>query len=250
VRDYDAVFPTTEAGLLKLPGVGPYTAAAIAAIAFNQLAVVVDGNIERVMARLHAVAEPLPAAKSRLRQLAAVLTPVERPGDYAQAVMDLGASICTPRRPKCMLCPWQGRCAGKTQADVLPRRSPKKERATRRAIAYWITDAAGAVLLRRRAEAGLLGGMIEVPSGAWIEAVMPDEVSAREAAPVAISKGRLLPGLVHHTFTHFHLELLVLAGHASGHRLEEGLWCSLEKLSDQALPSLIKKVVAHAMLHS
>ncbi len=250
VRDYDAAFPTTEAALVKLPGVGPYTAAAIVAIAFNQPAVVVDGNVERVMARLYAVDEPLPAAKPRFHQLAAILTPAERPGDYAQAVMDLGATICTPRRPKCMLCPWQGRCAGKARADVLPRRAPKKERPTRRAIAYWITGADGAVLLRRRAEAGLLGGMIEVPSSDWAEAAMPDERSAREGVPIAISNGRLLPGLVRHTFTHFHLELLVLAGRASGHRLKEGFWCPLERLGDQALPSLIKKVVLHAARHA
>ena len=250
VRDFDSAFPTTEAALVKLPGVGSYTAAAVAAIAFNQPAVVVDGNVERVMARLYAVDEPLPAAKPRLRRLAAVLTPMERPGDYAQAVMDLGATICTPRRPKCVLCPWQGRCAGKLQADVLPRRSPKKARPTRRAIAYWITNADGAVLLRRRAEAGLLGGMIEVPSGPWIESAMPDQTSAQEDAPIAISNGRLLPGLVRHTFTHFHLELLVLAGRASDHRLNEGFWCALEKFGDQALPSLIKKVVLHATRHA
>ena len=249
VRDHDSIFPTTEAALLKLPGIGPYTAAAISAIAFDKSATVVDGNVERVMARLFTVDEPLPAAKPQLRKLAAVLTPTDRPGDYAQAVMDLGATICTPRSPKCVNCPWQSRCAGKAQADSLPRRSPKKARPTRRAIAYWITDRDGAVLLRRRAETGLLGGMTEVPSGAWIEASMPGETSARNGAPIALTNARLLPGLVRHTFTHFHLELLVLAGHARDDALKEGFWCPLDKLGDQALPSLVKKVVTHATRH-
>ena len=250
VRDYDAAFPSTEAALVKLPGIGPYTAAAVAAIAFDRRAVVVDGNVERVMARLFAVNEPLPGVKPQLRDLAATLTPAERSGDYAQAVMDLGATICTPRSPKCMICPWQKRCAGKSRSDVLPRRSPKKSRPTRRAIAYWITDNDGAVLLRRRADVGLLGGMVEVPSGTWNEASMPDERSAHKEAPIAISNGRLLPGLVLHTFTHFHLELLVLAGRASDHTLQERFWCPLEKLGDHALPSLIKKVVSHAVKHA
>ena len=249
VSEHFSQFPTTEAALAKLPGIGAYTAAAIAAIAFDRPAVVVDGNVERVMARIYSVSDPLPGIKPHLKALAAGLTPAERPGDYAQAVMDLGATICTPRSPKCVICPWQNLCVGKTDADTLPRRLPKKERPTRRAIAYWITNRDGEVLLRRRPESGLLGGMIEIPSGDWREAPMPSENWAHKNSPVPLVDGRLLSGIVRHTFTHFHLEFHVIAGRARNDVLNEGIWCALEKLGDHALPSLMKKVVAHAMKH-
>ena len=249
VREHAAQFPTTEAALAKLPGIGAYTSAAIAAIAFDRPAVVVDGNVERVMARMYAVKDPLPGIKPKLKALAAGLTPSERHGDYAQAVMDLAATICTPRRPKCVICPWQHLCVGKTHAEALPRRLPKKERPTRRAIAYWITNGDGEVLLRRRPESGLLGGMIEVPSGDWREAPMPSENSAHKNAPMILSKGRLLPGIVRHTFTHFHLEFHIIAGRALDETLDEGFWCALEKLGDHALPSLMKKVATRAIKH-
>jgi A/G-specific adenine glycosylase len=249
VREHAGNFPTTEAALVKLPGIGAYTAAAIAAIAFDRPAVVVDGNVERVMARIYAVDDPLPGIKPQLKALAAGLTPSERAGDYAQAVMDLGAMICTPRRPKCAICPWLQQCAGKAHADTLPRRLPKKERPTRRAIAYWITNSGGEVLFRRRPESGLLGGMIEVPSSDWREAPMPSENFANKNAPSPLLEGRLLPGVVRHTFTHFHFEFHVVAGRASDKKPKEGFWCALEKLGDHALPSLMKKVVVHAMKH-
>ena len=166
-------FPNDEAGLRLLPGIGAYTAAAIAAIAFGRRAVVVDGNVERVIARMFAVREPLPGSKGKLYELADRLTPESRAGDYAQAVMDLGATVCTPRGPKCLLCPWKQACAGRDEAEGLPRRAPKPERPTRRGIAFWITRPDGACLLRRRPEKGLLGGMIEVPSTEWMEGAMP-----------------------------------------------------------------------------
>ena len=247
VNEHSAQFPTTEAALAKLPGIGSYTSAAIAAIAFDQPSVVVDGNVERVMARMYAVDDPLPGIKPQLKALAARLTPPDRPGDYAQAVMDLGATICTPRRPKCVICPWQVRCSGKTYADTLPRRLPKKERPIRRAIAYWITNGDGEILLCRRPERGLLGGMIEIPSGEWREIPMPSESSAYENSPVPLLGGQLLLGIVRHTFTHFHLEVNVIAGRARDETLNEGFWCKLEKLGDHAMPSLMKKIVTHAI---
>ena len=246
VGEHGAVFPSTEEALLRLPGIGRYTAAAMVAIGFNRKAVVVDGNVERVMARLYAVDDPLPQIKPRLRECAAGLTPGHRAGDYAQAVMDLGATICTPRRPKCDICPWQSRCVGKKHADDLPRRSITKNRPIRRAIAYCITNSNGSILLRRRSETGLLGGMVEVPSSAWLEASVPDKKVAKLHSPLALASSRMLPGIVRHTFTHFHLELLVLAGRARQESISEGFWCPLEKLEDHALPTLMKKIIDHA----
>ena len=179
------VFPQSAAELQKLPGIGPYTAAAIAAIAFGEPATPVDGNIERVVARLFAVRQPLPAAKSELRRLAATLTPARRPGDFAQAMMDLGAAICTPRRPSCLVCPVQSDCAANARGieASLPLRAARAERPMRLGIAFVALREDGSVLLRRRAEAGLLGGMLEVPSTAW-EDLLPPAKEALRAAPL------------------------------------------------------------------
>ncbi|MGQ9367198.1 A/G-specific adenine glycosylase [Azospirillum sp. A39] len=244
-------FPDTESGLLDLPGVGAYTAAAVAAIAFDRPATVVDGNVERVVARLFAVEEPLPAVKPKLRALAATLTPRRRPGDYAQAMMDLGSGVCTPRRPKCMLCPLAEACAARAAgvADALPRKVAKADKPTRRGVAYWLTNPEGAVLLRRRAEDGLLGGMTEVPSTAWAEGAPPPESRWRGAAPAAAA-WRPLPGIVRHTFSHFHLELGVVVARAGADwAAADGFWVPLDRLGDQALPSVMRKVVRHALAH-
>jgi A/G-specific adenine glycosylase len=239
-------FPESEVELRALPGIGDYTAAAIAAIAFDQAATPVDGNVERVMARLFAHAEPLPDAKPALRRLAASLTPARRAGDYAQAVMDLGATLCTPRKPRCILCPWRSACRGRAQGivEALPARRAKGEKPTRRGIAFWAVRPDGAVLLRRRPEMGLLGGMMEVPSTLWREAPW-DEDEAKAHAPVR-AKWRPLAGVVRHSFTHFHLELAVLAGEVPAGFAKGGSWVKLEDLPTQALPTLMKKVVAHA----
>ena len=164
-----AGFPDDPAALRALPGIGDYTAAAIAAIAFDRRTAAIDGNVERVVARLYAVREPLPAAKPRLRALAAALVPQQRAGDFAQALMDLGATICTPRRPRCVLCPWRACCAAAAAglADAIPARTEKPERPLRYGVAFWLTRGDGAVLLRRRPEKGLLGGMTEIPSTPW-----------------------------------------------------------------------------------
>jgi A/G-specific adenine glycosylase len=239
-------FPDSESELLKLPGIGPYTAAAVAAIAFGRPAAVVDGNVERVVARLFAVETPLPAAKAELRALAANLTPEERPGDYAQAMMDLGATLCLPRAPRCGRCPLAGYCAARAAgaAEGLPRRSPRPPRPTRRAVAFWAVDPAGAVLLRRRPETGLLGGMMELPSTEWREAAW-DEAEALARAPLA-ARWTELPGIVRHTFTHFHLEARVWAGR-SGHAPAAGRWVALDDLGAEALPSVMRKIVRHAL---
>lgn len=244
---HGGVFPGTEEELRALPGIGAYTAAAIAAIAFDRKATPADGNFERVFARLHAVETPLPDAKPILRGLAAALTPDRRPGDHAQAVMDLGATICTPRSPKCMACPWHEPCEARRLgiATELPRKNPKKPKPTRRGIAFWAVTQDGSVLLRRRAESGLLGGMMEVPSTDWTEA----DFALAEAAKGAPVKGawRALPGLVRHTFTHFHLELAVAAASVPAQPVTGGVWVPLDRLGEHALPTVMKKIVTHAL---
>ncbi len=204
VADHGGQFPGTEAGLRSLPGIGPYTAAAIAAIAFDAPAVVVDGNVERVVARLHAVQAPLPAAKPALVALAAGLTPQQRPGDFAQAMMDLGATVCTPRKPACGLCPLRAPCAARAAgiAESLPRKSLKPAKPTRRGIAYVAVRADGAVLLETRPARGLLGGMLGFPGSDWC-------VDPAPALPLD-ADWRPAPSAVRHTFTHFHLDLAVL----------------------------------------
>lgn len=238
-------FPDTEAGLRELPGIGPYTAAAIAAIAFGRAATPVDGNIERVMARLFAVAAPMPDSKPLLKAYAARLTPDARAGDYAQAVMDLGATICTPRAPACGLCPWRADCRAYAEGltETLPRRAPKAPRPVRRAVAYWMTRRDGHVLLRRRPETGLLGGMMEVPSGPWEET--PE---FRDNPPVA-ADWTALPGVVEHGFTHLQLELQVKAARIDGRTTLGGVWIPVEAFGDHALPTLTRKVVRHVMAH-
>jgi len=251
VRDeHGGRFPETEEGLLALPGIGPYTAAAIAAIAFNLPATPVDGNFERVMARMHAVETPLPDAKPELKQLAAALTPEHRPGDYAQAVMDLGATICTPRKPKCLTCPWSQPCAGRIAgiAEELPKKKKKAPKPTRRGTAFWITNGRGEILLRRRPPRGLLGGMVEIPSSEWREEDQPLNRALAEA-PVR-TRWIKLPGLVRHTFTHFHLELEIYRGRATGSKPIDCFWHPVEKMGEAGLPSVMAKIVKHVLRHT
>ena len=238
-------FPDDVAGLRALPGIGDYTAAAIAAIAFDRREAAVDGNVERVVARLFAVREAMPAAKPRLRALARELVPPLRAGDFAQAMMDLGATICTPRRPRCVLCPWRESCAARAGgfAEDLPPRAEKPERPLRQGIVFWLTRSDGAVLLRRREEKGLLGGMIEVPSTPWRESPWGDaEALAHAPAKASWTK---LPGTVHHGFTHFPLDLAIFA--ATTEAPPDGIWARPEEFKDYAFPTLTKKVVRHAL---
>jgi A/G-specific adenine glycosylase len=229
-------FPDTEEALRRLPGIGPYTAAAIAAIAFDRPATVVDGNVERVMARLFAVETPLPAAKAGLAALAARLTPHHRPGDHAQAVMDLGATICTPRRPACGLCPWAEPCRARAMGIVseLPRRTPKTERPLRRGHAYIARRSDGAWLLERRPARGLLGGMLGWPGSDWSETPEP--------APPLDADWRMLPAEVRHTFTHFHLRLsLHVATVGPAATPARGRFVPRESFRPSDLPTVMRK---------
>ena len=242
-------FPDSEADLRALPGIGAYTAAAVAAIAFDRPATPVDGNVERVVARLFAVEAPLPRAKPALRRLASGLTPNRRPGDFAQATMDLGATVCTPRSPRCGHCPLAADCAAFRAgiAGELPRREPRAPRPTRYGTAFWAIRPDGAVLLRRRPESGLLGGMMEVPSTQWAEA--RPGCRALSDAP-ARADWRPVPGRVRHTFTHFQLELEILSGAVEDWRRAAGVWSPVSRLGEHALSSVMKKVVRHALAHA
>jgi A/G-specific adenine glycosylase len=246
VADFHGRFPEEEAALRKLPGIGRYTAAAIAAIAFNKRAAPVDGNVERVLARVFGVDEPLPAAKRKLAALAEALVPARRPGDFAQALMDLGATICTAKSPRCLLCPWQKPCVAHAQGltDVLPRRVQKRAKPLRRGIAFYLERADGAVLLRKRAETGLLGGLWELPSTPWDEKA-PSPAQARKLAPLR-ARWTAAPGVVRHSFTHFDLELEVWRARTKDGASAEGRFVSPRDLHAIALSNLMKKALAHA----
>jgi len=251
VADYQGRFPDSEQELRLLPGIGDYTAAAITAIAFDRKAVVMDGNIERVVARLFAEKEPLPKAKPALKRLTETITTEHRPGDFAQAMMDLGATICTPRNPKCLSCPLSNGCIAAHQgiAETLPNKTQKTAKPTRRGIAFWLSRPDGAVLLRQRPDKGLLGGMLEVPSSPWQPVPMPKLVDVQEAAPLATTMAQL-PGMVKHTFTHFHLELAVARGQVPDQPVTNPCrWVPIERLGDEALPTVMRKIAQHAMRH-
>jgi A/G-specific adenine glycosylase len=246
---HNGVFPSQVEALRKLPGIGPYTAAAIASIAFGLRAVVVDGNVERVVSRLHAVEEPLPAAKPLITRLADDLTPQLRPGDFAQAMMDLGATLCTPRSPSCGVCPFLGRCAAQKQGapETYPRKTPKAEKMTRRGAAFVVLKPSGALLVRTRPPKGLLGGMTEVPTTDWA----PQGAFPRDGigAPMPADWQRV-PDVVRHVFTHFPLELLVhkavvaeTTAAPSGYR-----WIAQEEIAGEAFPTLFRKVLGAAGL--
>jgi A/G-specific adenine glycosylase len=244
VERHGGRFPHAPVELRRLPGIGDYTAAAIAAIAFDHRAAAVDGNVERVVARLFAVREPLPEAKPRLRSLAAALVPESRAGDFAQALMDLGAVLCTPRRPRCVLCPWRGCCAAAAAgiAETVPAQVGKPERPLRYGVLFWLRREDGAVLLRRRPEKGLLGGMIELPSTPWREA--PWSADEAVAAAPTTTEWCQLPGIVQHGFTHFRLELALLAG--TTREPIDGIWATSKEFARYALPTLTTKAIRHA----
>ena len=249
--DLGGVFPDHEAALLKLPGIGPYTAAAITAIAFDRPANVVDGNVERVMARVHNLRDPLPGVKTEIKRVAAELVPRKRCGDYAQALMDLGATVCTPKSPKCMLCPVSEVCAGRVAGDpeVLPVRAAKMEKPVRYGVAFLLTRPDGSVFLRRREDRGLLGGMMEVPSTPWIVArgeTLPwANDNFLDHAPT-VANWQALSEEVRHTFTHFHLRLSVVTARSRARKIPggvDGVWADAGRLGDYALPSVMKKVI-------
>ena len=263
LRDHGGAFPDTEEGLRSLPGIGPYTAAAISAIAFGRRTMPVDGNIERVVSRLFAVEEPLPQAKPLIKQLAATLLDVRtgdgksrtgdgksRAGDSAQALMDLGSSICTPKKPACALCPLNEDCAARARGDQesYPRKTPKKSGALRRGAAFVVTRG-DQLLVRSRAEKGLLGGMTEVPGSDWRAA--QDDKAALAQAPVlkGIARWHRKAGVVNHVFTHFPLELVVYTARVPARtRAPQGMrWVPVATLGEEALPNVMRKAIAHGL---
>jgi A/G-specific adenine glycosylase len=253
-RDHGGVFPDTEQGLRALPGIGPYTAAAISAIAFGRRTMPVDGNIERVVSRLFAVEAPLPQAKPLIQALATTLLGAgdanSRAGDSAQALMDLGSSICTPKKPACALCPLNGDCLARARGDqeTFPRKVAKKTGALRRGAAFVVTRGAE-LLVRTRGEKGLLGGMTEVPTSDWSAGL--DDSSALKQAPAlrGVARWHRKAGVVTHVFTHFPLELVVYSAKVAARtRAPAGMrWVPVATLQDEALPNVMRKVIAHGL---
>jgi A/G-specific adenine glycosylase len=253
-RDHGGVFPDTEEGLRALPGIGPYTAAAIAAIAFDRRTMPVDGNIERVVSRLFAVEEPLPKAKPLIQQLATTLLDTgdekSRAGDSAQALMDLGSSICTPKKPACALCPLNDDCVSRAHGDqeTFPRKAAKKTGALRRGAAFVVTRG-DELLVRTRPEKGLLGGMTEVPGSDWL-AAQNDKAALKQAPTLkGAARWHRKAGVVTHVFTHFPLELAVYTATVPAPaRPPEGMrWVPIATLGDEALPNVMRKVIAHGL---
>ncbi len=250
LREHGGIFPDHEEGLRTLPGIGPYTAAAIAAIAFDRRTMPVDGNIERVVSRLFAVEEALPQAKPLIQQLAPTLLGPSRAGDSAQALMDLGASICTPKKPACALCPFSDDCAGRARGDQesFPRKAPKKTGALRSGAAFVVTRG-DELLVRSRPEKGLLGGMTEVPTSDWLAG--QDDATALEQAPSlkGVARWHRKAGVVTHVFTHFPLELAVYTATVPPRtRAPEGMrWVPVATLADEAFANVMRKVVAHGL---
>jgi A/G-specific adenine glycosylase len=243
--EHAGVFPDTEEGLRALPGIGDYTSAAVAAIAFNRQSAVMDGNVERVISRLYAIDAPLPGSKPAMKARVAELTPADRPGDFAQAMMDLGATICTPKRPTCALCPFRDDCLAFVEHDPerFPVKAAKKEKPVRLGAAFVAVTPDGEVLLRRRVASGLLGGMTEVPTTAWTSRI--DGGSTADHAP--FEAGWEACGVVTHVFTHFELRLSVFRAQTPKVAADDGWWEPVTNLDNQALPTVMKKAITQAI---
>jgi A/G-specific adenine glycosylase len=239
--ELDGRFPDTAEALRKLPGVGPYTAGAIAAIAFDEPQLAMDANAERVLARYFGIEESLSTAKPRLRVLGQALVPQQRAGDFAQALMDLGSAICTPKRPACMSCPWFADCVAHKRGiqELLPVKAARPARPLKRGAAFVARDASGAVLLMRRPEKGLLGGMMQPPLGPWSEA-FPSSAEALTQAPFK-ARWKKRTGVVRHGFTHFELEIEVYRADVASRPDTDGRW--VRDLSRAALPTVMRKIV-------
>ncbi|MDJ0613700.1 MAG: A/G-specific adenine glycosylase [Rhizobiaceae bacterium] len=244
VLDHNGRFPESYDKLKKLPGIGDYTAAAIASIAFGQAVPVVDGNVERVFARTHRITETFPKAKAKVRSLVEASLDTEIPGEFAQATMDLGATICTPRNPVCRLCPVNAVCEGFAHGDqnTYPLKEPKKKKPTRVGAAYVLLNQADEVFLCKRPDKGLLAGMTQVPTTDWTAS--QDGAVGTVNAPV---KGDWkLMGNAKHTFTHFHLELEVWVIQIKGDTDMNGWWCAFRDIKNEALPKVMHKVLTVA----
>ncbi len=244
-------FPEAIEALRALPGIGAYTACAIAAIVHDRPVAAIDGNVERVIARLYGLETPPPRLKREVAPLAAALVPADRPGDFAQAMMDLGATVCRPRAPACGDCPWRECCLAKARgiARRLPGRKARKVRPVRRATAFWLERGDGHVLLRKRPPDGLLGGMLEVPSSPWLDAANGADGGDPLAHAPAPAPWRALAAGVRHTFTHFHLQLDIVAARKDGGAVlsaaggsDRWRWVAIADLDEQALPSVMKKI--------
>lgn len=247
VTEFAGTFPEDETELRRLPGIGAYTSAAISAIAFGRKATPVDGNIERVMSRLFAVEEKLPAAKKTLARLAAEMTPAHRAGDFAQALMDLGATICTPRKPACAICPWLDPCVARARGDqeTFPRKIAKAEGKLRKGAAFVVLRDDDHILLRTRGEKGLLASMTEVPCSEW----SAEYKESTASAPMRRLEWHKIAGVVSHVFTHFPLELTVYFARVPKRtRAPKTMrFVPLDELDREALPSVMRKVIAHVL---
>jgi len=239
-------FPATAQDLRALPGVGAYTAGAISAIAYDEKQAAMDANAERVIARLYAVATPMPKAKTELHALCSALVP-ERAGDFAQALMDLGSAICTPKRPACGNCPWTDDCLARQQGiqEQLPVKAPKMARPLKRGAAFVARDKSGAVLLVQRPDKGLLASMLEPPLGPWTED-FPSQSKALKQAPFE-AQWKRRPGIVRHGFTHFELETEVYVAEVSKRPKFKGDWVAAERLGEVALPTVMRKMLDHGL---
>lgn len=245
-NEKDGVFPSTVEELEALPGIGPYTAAAVASIAFDRPAVAVDGNVERVTSRFFAITEPLPLSKSDIRAKAAYLAEdVSRPGDFTQAFMELGATVCVPRNPKCGICPWHDGCAARKLgiAESLPAKTPKKARPPRRGRVFWIVNKKGQFLIHQRREKGLYENMYQLPTTDWVKDAKPKDAAGLDIQwklPVKLENTGVE---VHHTLTHFDLILEIWAGRSDRIPVEGGIWIDDSETGDYALPSLMMKAI-------
>jgi len=242
---FQGCFPKAEQDLLKLPGIGPYTAAAVSAIVGNGPTAPVDGNVIRTISRLYAVEAEMPKNKNQIQILAQALCPQGQSGDFAEALMDLGSQVCRPKNPKCPECPWHLDCNAFQSGLALnyPKKALKKEKPTRRGWAFWIVRPDGSVFLEQRPPKGLLGGMMGLPTTHW-DTQPPTAIEAMKA--LGFENGHSLPGFIKHTFTHFHLELRVIHVKANGTDELSGIWALPQSLTEQALPSVMKKVIVHA----
>lgn len=243
-KEFDGHFPKEQSALKALPGIGDYTSAAISAIAFDRYALVIDSNVERVISRIATIETPLPKAKKDIQSILETVTPRQRCGDFAQAFMDLGSAICSPKAPKCSQCPLQTHCKAYAQNTMerYPIKLAKKDRPTRRAIAFWCV-AEGHVMLERRPEKGLLGNMLGVPGHTWLEQSM--EEALKQPAPFD-GNWQQVDGIIKHTFTHFHLEVILLKTTLSNRPASNHLWVPLEDVLTIGLPTVFKKMAQHA----
>ena len=240
VDQYNGSFPEDEKELLALPGIGPYTAAAIRSIAFNKPATVVDGNVERVISRVFRIETPLPDSKKEIKEKAELISSTTRPADYSAAIMDLGATICTPKSPKCDQCPWEKSC--QVRADHVmteyPKKKPKASRPHKHGLVHWVINDQNQICLRKRPETGLLASLIEVP---WVE--------GKEDVYPYPSDWQSVPGFITHVFTHFKLDLRVAYTRSNQLPVNNGFWCDLDALDRYAFPTLMKKVIKHTLEH-